>query len=214
MTLPILTFEQGALSPSLGYVFDAQWVEPYESIVGILWKFARVNALPGHVLVPQIGATPTDPYVGLAANPAEIPVQRLARQLGVPHKMIRAALTPASGKPALSPVFRYCRRCLSFGYHGIVHQRLSVQQCPIHGDWLKEVCPTCDERMDFKINTLIMDAPFRCGYCARRLGTWNWRSHKPLSRINRIAVTRAFIHNHRRRTVHRAKKYHWRSMQS
>ena len=38
--LPILTFDKAALRPSLGYVFDARWLDPYESLVSMLWKFA------------------------------------------------------------------------------------------------------------------------------------------------------------------------------
>jgi hypothetical protein len=41
MSLPILTLEQNALSPRFGYVFHRRWLQPYESVVGILWKFAR-----------------------------------------------------------------------------------------------------------------------------------------------------------------------------
>jgi hypothetical protein len=43
--LPILTFEEATLGPSLGYVFDARWLDPYESLVSMLWKFAWVNGL-------------------------------------------------------------------------------------------------------------------------------------------------------------------------
>lgn len=36
--LPILTFDERKLSPSFGYFFDARWLAPYESIVGVLWS--------------------------------------------------------------------------------------------------------------------------------------------------------------------------------
>jgi len=42
--LPILTFDERKLTPSFGYFFDARWLQSYESIVGVLWKFARMNA--------------------------------------------------------------------------------------------------------------------------------------------------------------------------
>lgn len=209
MHLPILTFEEGALSPSLGYVFDAKCVEPYESIVGILWKFARVNALPGHLLVPQLTPYPIDPYTGIAANTSELQVSRLAKQLGLRHKTIRAALAPHNGHPAHSPVLRYCRRCLRRGYHGVVHQRLWAAQCPIHGDWLEEACPSCNKATDYRLNAALLDAPFRCAHCRRALGSWHYNQHKPLSGIDRIAVTRAYIHRHRGKSVGRINKYKW-----
>ena len=44
---PILAFEESKLSPNLGYLFRRQWLDPCESVVSILWKFARMNRLPG-----------------------------------------------------------------------------------------------------------------------------------------------------------------------
>jgi hypothetical protein len=44
-TLPILVFDERQLTPSFGYVFHRKWVDPGESLVSILWKFARMNAL-------------------------------------------------------------------------------------------------------------------------------------------------------------------------
>lgn len=45
-SLPILTFDQAEVAASFGHIFDARWVAPYESIVSMLWKFARMNGLP------------------------------------------------------------------------------------------------------------------------------------------------------------------------
>lgn len=209
MSLPILTFEEGALSPSLGYVFNAKWVEPYESILGILWKFARVNALPGHLLVPQLTPHVVDPYTGLTPNTGEVPVRRVAKQLGILQKTVRASLAPQRAILAQSPVLRYCRRCLNRGYHGIIHHRLGADQCPIHGDWLEEVCRNCDKRMDYRLNAFLLDAPFRCGHCRQPIGQWHYNSHRPLKKVDRIAVTRAAIHRHSRQSVGRINKYRY-----
>jgi len=45
-SLPILTLDERVLSPRFGYVFYAGWLEPYESILGMLWKFVRANRFP------------------------------------------------------------------------------------------------------------------------------------------------------------------------
>ena len=50
---PILSLDERRLTPALGFIFDARWLLPGESIVSILWKFARANGLPGHALVPK-----------------------------------------------------------------------------------------------------------------------------------------------------------------
>lgn len=42
---PILTLDERQLTPALGYIFNVRWLLPGESIVSILWKFARANGL-------------------------------------------------------------------------------------------------------------------------------------------------------------------------
>ena len=61
-----MTYDESKLSPSFGYFFEAHWLAPYESIVGILWKFARMNALPGTTVMRQLRPLPFDPYEGIA----------------------------------------------------------------------------------------------------------------------------------------------------
>jgi|GEM_PF-6993369 len=51
--LPILTFDEGRLSPSYGHFFAHRWLAPQETIVSIAWKFARINALPGQIVARQ-----------------------------------------------------------------------------------------------------------------------------------------------------------------
>ena len=52
--LPILTFDEARLSPSHGYIFNRRWLCPHETILGIAWKLARMNAMPGHIVAKQV----------------------------------------------------------------------------------------------------------------------------------------------------------------
>jgi hypothetical protein len=52
--LPILTFDEARLNPSHGYIFNRRWLCPHETILGIAWKLARMNALPGHIVAKQL----------------------------------------------------------------------------------------------------------------------------------------------------------------
>jgi hypothetical protein len=139
-SLPILTFDEATLSPSLGYVFDRRCVEPFESVVSILWKFSRMNGLPGHVLVRHLSSAPLDPYDGIGVSTADVDVRLVARMLGVPMKTVRAGLSSPCTRRKLDTRLRHCPRCMSLGYHGMVHQFLGAMQCPAHGDWLQEHC--------------------------------------------------------------------------
>lgn len=62
--LPILTLDEQKLTPSMGYVFNKRWLDPCESLVSILWKFEKVNALPGNVVARVMGPD-IDPYEGV-----------------------------------------------------------------------------------------------------------------------------------------------------
>ena len=44
---PILTLEEGSLTPSLGYLFDRKCLYPYESLISILWKFEKSECTIG-----------------------------------------------------------------------------------------------------------------------------------------------------------------------
>jgi hypothetical protein len=62
VTLPILTLDELTLAPRHGYVFQRAWLQPYESVVGMLWKFAHMNRLPGHLVMSQLCDHSIDPY--------------------------------------------------------------------------------------------------------------------------------------------------------
>lgn len=89
---PILTFEENKLSPSLGYLFKRHWLNPFESVVCILWKFARMNRLPGHMVVAHVARRQIDPYEGCAATAAELDIRLTAASLGLAQKTIRSAM--------------------------------------------------------------------------------------------------------------------------
>jgi hypothetical protein len=92
-TLPIMLFNERALTPSFGYVFDPQWLDPHESIVSILWEFVRMNRLSGHLVIMQLARDSRfDPYVGIAACQSDVDIRRLHQALGLPLKIVRGSL--------------------------------------------------------------------------------------------------------------------------
>jgi hypothetical protein len=189
---PILLFDERRLTPSFGYVFHPKWVDPGESIVSILWKFARMNALPGHVVAAQLATHPIDPYEGIAPRRECVDVRRLRQALGLPLYVLREALLPSQRYRAISPYLRFCRKCLRRGYHGILHQLELLQLCPMHGEWLQTDCRHCGQPIAFHLNAHLLDAPFRCAHCrAFYLSTLpSFLDRKPLPLPARVALTR------------------------
>jgi len=72
MNFPILTFDEAKLAPSWGYVFDARWLDPCESMVSMLWKLVWINRLAGHSVVTHVARRSVDPYVGIGTTLLEI----------------------------------------------------------------------------------------------------------------------------------------------
>lgn len=196
VTLPILTFNERNLTPSFGYVFNPKWLDPQESILSILWKFARMNALSGHMIVAQLARTNVDPYEGVPANRTSVNFQRLHNTLGLQLKLVRSSLLPDSLRNICSPYFRFCPKCLRRGYHGVVHQLETVHHCPIHGGWLRVQCPSCDEPAPYRLNARLLNSPFRCADCGAFYGSGApcFLKRRPLTRQERVAITRLKLH--------------------
>ena len=181
-SLPIMLFDERTLTPSFGYVFDPKWLDPFESIVSILWKLARMNRLSGQAITTQLAKSDIDPYEGLAARRSEVDLCRLHLTLGLPLKLVRDSVLPDALQAVSGPHFRYCRKCLCRGYHSVVHQIGANKCCPVHGDMLEIACLTCGAK-----------APYRCGNCGHLYGASppvSPRNKRPFNKKARIAITR------------------------
>lgn len=192
MSLPILTFDERVLSPRFGYVFHRRWLAPYESIVGMLWKFARMNRLAGHAVVMHLCRDPVDPYEGIA--PADVDVPLVARLLGITQKSVRAGIGRACTDA--SRCLRCCPRCLTLGYHGMLHQLEGHGRCPIHRGPLQTACRHCARTSNYRLDAQLLDAPFRCRHCRRYYTSSGIAPflHRPgLAPKDRVAMTRAVL---------------------
>lgn len=192
-SLPIMLFDERKLTPSFGYVFDRKWLDPYESIVSILWKLARMNRLSGQAIVTQLAKTSVDPYEGVAARRSEIDLRRLHLALGLPLKLVRESVLPDALQAAGGSYFRYCGKCLCRGYHSVVHQIGFHNCCPVHGDLLEIACRTCGAKPPYQLNVSLLDAPYRCPSCGHLYGAsppTSLPNKRALSKSARIAITR------------------------
>lgn len=192
MSLPILTFDERVLSPRFGYVFQRRWLDPYESIIGMLWKFARLNRLPGQAVVMQLCRDPVDPYAGI--DPGDVDVRSVARLLGVTQRSVRIGL-PRRASVAIA-CLRFCPRCMSRGYHGAFHQLERHGRCPVHGNPIDAACRRCGRTSAYRLDAQLLDAPFRCRHCRGHYtasGAAPLMQRPALEAKDRVAITRAVI---------------------
>ncbi|SFK00172.1 hypothetical protein SAMN05192543_11543 [Paraburkholderia megapolitana] len=194
LRFPILTLDERQLTPALGYVFDIRWLMPGESIISILWKFARANGLPGHVLVHLMGVD-VDPYEGVEPMRDIIDVRRVRRMLRLPAKVLHASLLDAGLHGRYHPVLRYCRQCAGRGYHSVTYQMFSEYRCPAHGRALETRCRHCGGETPYILNANLVESPYRCAWC-RTLYSYGYPpslSTKPVMRkAHRTAISRRF----------------------
>lgn len=190
--LPIVVLDERALRPRFGYVFNVRWLGPHESIVSMLWTFARMNMLTGHAVVTRLRRDDIDPYAGIEPTPADVDVARVAQLLDIAPEAVRLGLRRPG--PGVNRHFRFCRRCLARGYHSAIHQLEHHLQCPAHGRWLETACPHCGQHSDYRLDAQLLDAPFRCRHCRRyyaRGAADHPDERRGFTLKHRLALTRA-----------------------
>jgi TniQ len=167
-SLPILLYDERPLKPTFGYVFESSWVNPEESILSILWKFAYMNSIPGHAIVNQASIRLIDPYEGCEFSLETVDVSRMAQTLQLPYDVIETGLGNTAQKYSKSTHFRWCVLCLQRGYHSAIHQFECVRRCPAHQVFLESACRVCHEPMAYRLRADLLDSPFRCCQCGAR----------------------------------------------
>jgi hypothetical protein len=196
-SFPILTLDEGRLTPSLGYLFNRRWVEPYESLVSILWKFEKANALPGHVVARLLGAD-IDPYEGVVPQLGLIDLRRLHDTLAVPIQTLRLALVQPTQRRRYSGVFRHCHKCMLDGYHSVLHQIENITICPAHRRPLEIACRRCGYEAPFLVNIRLLESPYRCAHCHASYGGERWSPEhtRPMKAEARKSITRRYFDLH------------------
>ncbi|WP_181159082.1 hypothetical protein [Burkholderia ambifaria] len=197
LDFPILTLDEQALTPSLGYIFNKRWLDPCESLVSILWKFEKVNALPGNVVARLMGPD-VDPYEGVTPQLGSVSLVRLHRTLGIPFATLEIALLHPSQRRRYSPLFRHCRRCIARGYHSVLHQMLTIHTCPAHYRPLATACWRCGYEAPYVTNVRLLESPYRCAICGASYGGGGWLPDRvrPMKPEHRTAFTRRYYERH------------------
>jgi hypothetical protein len=190
--LPILVLNDRVPVGSPEYWFDRRWLYRYETVVSLLWKFARVNGVPGLTMMQQLAPHLTDPYEGISPFDAQLQIRPLAKMLNMGTRRVLASLETQAHT---AEGFQYCPSCLAAGVHGLMHQRHGSQRCSAHGRALRSRCPRCDVPINYRLTPSLLDAPFACPACNGSLAGKFWSPSRPLqlNLRHRVALTRSWI---------------------
>jgi hypothetical protein len=153
-----LTLDERARLPALGYIFKAEWVDPFESLISILWKFKKANSLPGHVVARLMGPE-THPYEGVVAYANAANVQRLRETLKLSSKTLYAAMAPSSSGSRCCQSFRDCVACVGRGYHSLLHQSPGLSVCPAHRTPILAARRRCRYEAPFIVRAELLETP-------------------------------------------------------
>lgn len=175
-----------------GYIWDSRWIWPYETLYGMLSKFAYINVLHGNSMFDLININGCkksmkcyyyNKYMVISKYKIDfIKIGDLlefdvAREL---LEWVKELLYPLKVKSFpysfdyakeqwFRRTFTYCPECMKYGYYSIYHQLVFTQHCFIHEDvHLQETCPSCGEKISYEIQSKRGIIPFSC-HCGHRL---------------------------------------------
>jgi hypothetical protein len=197
MVLPILPLVPGVLRPHYGYVFDQSWIDPYESVLGILWKYAKMNSIAAPQLIQQIcfDDSPIDPYLSTGLGDDEFDWIGFAQAVGLPKKTVHAGIAKSKFGRTKSLMLRWCTKCMRRGYHSVLHQYEEVQWCPIHGVQMLSICSACGQASAYRLSAMVLNSAFKCSNCGRPFaeGSTSFLKRPSLDQAARTALTRCAI---------------------
>lgn len=130
---------------SQGMVWRSEWEVPEEGTFSLAAKVTSVNELKFSTAREWIFAK-----------------NKTSSLLG--HDPIRTVLC--------STKVRYCRRCMTYGYHSWLYQLWSIERCPAHDELLRTTCEKCMAPMPlYPYNERTSTEPaLRCHRCTEPYG--------------------------------------------
>lgn len=176
-----------------GYIWNKDWVWPYESLYGMLSKFAYINVLQNGFIFDLIkvdGCKKTttmyyyNKYMTISKYRIDfIKVNELLERniAGEIYSNVKELLYPLDIRSFpysfeypkeqwFDRDFRYCPECIRVGYHSLYHQLAFAENCGIHRNVkLQTTCPNCKDKMSFVIQSKIGKSPFSCCNCGYKL---------------------------------------------
>ncbi|SOE63343.1 hypothetical protein SAMN05414139_02296 [Burkholderia sp. D7] len=126
-------------------------------------------------------------------------IDRLRANLQVSRRSLRTALIQDEVRPRWSTSFRFCRQCLGYGYHSILHQFESLNVCPAHHCAVESACRRCGHEIPYRINVQLLEAQYRCANCLSSYPNVYWTPSRarPMKPGHCKAFTRRYMDRRR-----------------
>lgn len=162
-------------APEMAWCWRDDWATGWDSIYGLLSKWAKLNSIDAPALVNLFLRGDTGKKVTLIRNPGIdlrnadlLDRQLIASNLRLSPEYVSRAFTAdvfPSGHRKIAEFLRWCPECLSNGFHAAVHQIDYLGTCPIHGTRMLTKCPKCHAQQPYQLNRASFEKPFSCCKC-------------------------------------------------
>lgn len=152
-----------------------EWVTGFDSVYGLMSKFARLNALDAHDLA-QLFIDPKSerrtaiiraPKVDLRFSDL-FDVNEIKRHMRLDSEDASYAFVFAQTTKRLhrsSDSLRWCPRCAFAGFHSPLFQLSLLGACPAHGQTIRSHCPKCRSTIPYRLQLNVFAEPFCCSSC-------------------------------------------------
>lgn len=168
------------------YIWKKEWIWPYETLLGMLNKFAYVNILHQNDiknLIEVDGKDRGNRYIyynkymiisNYRINFNQINALLQSDVATTLYQTVKHILYPlgidsfpysfdGKQKQWYRYEFTYCPECMKYGYHSLYHQLTFSNVCFIHtGTRLQKSCPNCGAVEPFALKSKRIGQPYKC----------------------------------------------------
>lgn len=159
----------------LEWCWRDDWVTGWDSIYGLLSKFAKLNAIPASELAKLFVSSTSGRKTAIVRTPdvdlravGPFDLVKLSRAFRIDRKQVLKAFVgevfPNSQRKAL-PYLKWCLDCIQEGFHSPIHQLEFISACPIHGSRLLSRCPGCKSAIPYRLTREVFSQSFCCSEC-------------------------------------------------
>lgn len=152
-----------------------EWGTGFDSVYGLMSKFARLNALNAHDLAQLFIDSKSQRRTSIIRAPkVDLRFSDLFDMIEIKRHM-RLSSEDASyaflfsettnGLHRSSDSLRWCPRCAFAGFHSSLFQLSQLGACPAHGHTLRSHCPKCKSKIPYRLQLSVFAEPFCCSSC-------------------------------------------------
>ncbi|NEX63339.1 hypothetical protein [Noviherbaspirillum galbum] len=158
-----------------GWSWRDDWAHGYDSIYGLLSKFAMLNALGAKDLATLFIRKDCGRKTVIVSAPAVdlrdstlFDIENITQLMRLDTQHVQHAFLPhhlANGRRRFREMLCWCPQCAYAGFHSPAFQSDMVRACPVHNNPIRSCCPACGGVIPYQLKVAVFARPFCCPAC-------------------------------------------------